>query len=115
MATVRSVAKTKSPLNGRVAIVVIGSPGLGSARLATALAKAGATVVIAGDNPEQAGEALTAIEASGRGRGAFFAMAPDDPDDTDALVEFVAEQFRDRSIKYLKPETTTPGELLLST
>ncbi|MGH9190535.1 MAG: hypothetical protein ACRD0Q_10965 [Acidimicrobiales bacterium] len=82
---------TGKRLLGRVAVVTLGRP-----ELALRLAAEGATVVLVGDDAEQAGRLLSEIESGGTGRGAFFREGGDSVADLDALVELVAEQFRDR-------------------
>ena len=79
------------PLHGKVAVVAVEHE-----ELAMGLAAAGATVVLVGADGERAGRLLAAIEAEGSGRGAWFAAsAPGGSNaDVDALVRFVAEQFR---------------------
>jgi NAD(P)-dependent dehydrogenase (short-subunit alcohol dehydrogenase family) len=74
-------------LEGTVAIVAVpdGAP------LARRLVDEGASVVLTGVDPEQAGRTLADL-GDGPGRAAFFA----DADDVEALVEFIAEQFGDR-------------------
>ena len=62
--------------------------------LALALAAAGATVVLVGADGDRAGRLLAAMEADGPGRGAWFALDEGSAGDIDALVGFVAEQFR---------------------
>jgi len=78
-------------LGGKLAVVVVEQD-----QLARHLAAAGATVVLVGDDADRAGRTLAAIEAAGSGRGAYFATGPGQPppDRIEALVEFVAEQFR---------------------
>ncbi len=79
-------------LRGKVAVVTLEHDAL-----ALALASAGATVVVVGADGERAGRLLAAIEADGHGRGAYFAGVPDggSPSEVAALVELVAEQFRE--------------------
>ncbi len=78
-------------LRGKVAVVTLEHESL-----ALALAAAGATVVVVGADGERAGRLLAAIEADGQGRGAYFAGVPDgSPSEVAALVELVAEQFRE--------------------
>ena len=78
-------------LRGKVAIVAVEQEAL-----ARGLAAAGATVVVVGPDGERAGRLLAAIEADGRGRGAYFATGSDGGTAADVatLVELVAEQFR---------------------
>lgn len=78
-------------LRGKVAVVAVEHD-----ELARRLAAAGATVVIVGDDGDRAGRVLADIESDGRGRGAYFATGEGgrSDDQMDALVEFVAEQFR---------------------
>lgn len=84
---------TPPELRGKVAVVAVDQDDL-----ARRLAAAGATVVLVGGDGDRAGAVLAAIEAEGTGRGAWFATGPGGPSaaDADALVEFVAEQFRSR-------------------
>ena len=78
-------------LRGKVAVVAVEQEAL-----ARRLAAAGATVVVTGPDGKRAGRLLAAIEADGRGRGTYFAIGPGgaSPDEVAALVELVAEQFR---------------------
>jgi NAD(P)-dependent dehydrogenase (short-subunit alcohol dehydrogenase family) len=80
-------------LRGKVAVVAVEQE-----QLARRLAEAGATVVLIGDDAERAGRVVAAVEAHGAGRAAYFALARGDGSaaEADALVEFVAEQFRGR-------------------
>lgn len=64
--------------------------------LARRLAAEGATVVLVGDDAEHAGRLLSEIESGGAGRGAFFQEGGEPVRELDALVEFVAEQFKNR-------------------
>jgi len=73
-------------LAGTVAVVAV--PG-GEA-LARRLAGEGATVVLAGDDGDEAGRLLAELD-DGPGRVAYFSGDAD----SDAFVEFVAEQFAD--------------------
>lgn len=79
------------PLHARVAVVAVEQE-----TLALGLAAAGATVVLVGGDGHSAGRLLAAILARGSGRGAWFALEPGDGSagEVDALVGFVAEQFR---------------------
>ena len=81
------------PLQDKVAVVAVEQEDL-----ALRLAAAGATVVLVGTDGDRAGRLLAEIEAGGSGRGAWFALDPtsDATGDADALVAFVAEQFRPR-------------------
>lgn len=74
-------------LGGTVAIVAVPE----GAALARRLVDEGATVVLTGADPDEAGRMLADLNG-GPGRVAFFAGA----DDVDALVEFIAEQFGER-------------------
>ncbi len=82
----------QGPLRGRVAIVVASGAGTDPLAVARSLAAGGATVVVAGPPSEEVGRLLAVIEDAGGGRGAHFATSGEQ--DGEALVEFVAEQFR---------------------
>lgn len=91
-----SVISMSSPLlHGKVAVVAVEQD-----ELARRLAAAGATVVLVGSDGDRAGRVLAAIEAEASGRGAYFATGSGGGSaaEADALVAFVAEQFRSRSL-----------------
>jgi NAD(P)-dependent dehydrogenase (short-subunit alcohol dehydrogenase family) len=71
-------------------VVVICGSGPVELAVASRLAAAGTTVVVAATDAEAAGPVVAAVEAAG-GRPAFFGLTG--PDDAGALAEFVAEQF----------------------
>jgi NAD(P)-dependent dehydrogenase (short-subunit alcohol dehydrogenase family) len=75
---------------GMVAVVAVPD----GAALAHRLYDEGAAVVLTGIDGDQAGRLLAEL-GQGPGRAAFFAS----PDDVDALIEFLAEQFADVSRK----------------
>lgn len=77
-------------LVGRV-VVAVGAGTRSSVVLA--VCEEGATVVVAGPDGDGAGRILAAVEAAGRGRGAYFAGAAWTPDEAQALADFVVEQF----------------------
>jgi NAD(P)-dependent dehydrogenase (short-subunit alcohol dehydrogenase family) len=76
-------------LKGAVAVVVV--PGC--AGLARRLVDEGATVVVTGTDGDEAGR-LLGSRAEGPGRIAYFHGDVESDDDVDALVEFIAEQFK---------------------
>jgi NAD(P)-dependent dehydrogenase (short-subunit alcohol dehydrogenase family) len=74
-------------LHGVVAVVAV--PG--GAGVARRLVGEGATVVVTGDDSEEAGRVLAEADG-GPGRVAYFHGDAD----SDAFVEFISEQFGDR-------------------
>lgn len=103
-------------LSGRVAIVTGGSRGLGRA-MATGLAKAGATVVVASRKQEACEEAAAEIRALG-GRALAVAARMQEEEDLQALVAATVTEFGrldivinnaatvlDRTLEALTPDT----------
>ncbi len=78
-------------LDGKVAVVVGGSKGLGMA-MALALAAAGADVCIASRGPDGLTETAAAVEQLGR-RGVWFAFDATNEVQVQALVQFVHDTF----------------------
>jgi len=78
-------------LDGKAALVVGGTKGLGQA-MALALAAAGADVCIAGRGPEGLQDGAEAINKLGR-QGTFYAADVTDEAQVEALVAFVAKTY----------------------
>jgi 2-deoxy-D-gluconate 3-dehydrogenase len=78
-------------LDGRVALVVGGSKGLGQA-MAMALAAAGADVCVASRGPAGLKETAEAITALGR-RGTYFALDASDEEQVEHLVDFMVATY----------------------
>ena len=79
-------------MDGKVALVTGASKGIGRA-IATALASAGADVLITSRKPDGLTAASDALNASGGGRVAWFAANAGDPDQAAACVANAMEVF----------------------
>lgn len=88
-----TIPDTKSlfDVTGKVALITGASGGFGQAS-AKGLAKAGAKVMLTGRSVDKLEPVANAIQEAGYS-AAFVAGQPDDPDDTNRIVEETVEQF----------------------
>ncbi|MHB1087549.1 MAG: SDR family NAD(P)-dependent oxidoreductase [Acidimicrobiales bacterium] len=90
--TSEDVKRGSDRINGRVALIVGASSGIG-AETARELASRGANVVIAARNRERLEEVATSARGLGAGSVEPFVADTTSPDDLKALVRFAVERF----------------------